>query len=264
MKYKLIFLILLKINFLFSQEVFVANYSYTDNKKISCNSYLYSNNKECAFKIGDYRPLNANVNISIDKDLNINEQASPFFYYSDKISTYRFVYNDKELLYKDDISKKLKWVINKNVKKKIAQYDCTQAKLNINGRSYTIWFTYDVPYKFGPLKFHNLPGLIVEIKDDNNNLKISLINFKKTKELTDFFNIKKYVLENKHIIDYKTYESTIIKQQLENKLKYFELLREYKQEKSDFVDENIVDKFIDIPKDLLSNLKKLHYKYLIK
>lgn len=58
------------------------------------------------------------------------------------------------------------WKIVDSVKT-INGYNCYKAlSENFRGRSYTAWFTYEIPVPFGPYKFNGLPGLILEIYDD--------------------------------------------------------------------------------------------------
>ncbi len=257
---KILFVILCFIcNQVISQEILVAEYSHTNNNGYECKSYLFSSGKDCAYKIGDYRPSGEITTKNGDIDFISNDAMSEFYFYDNKISYHRFLYHNEEILYSDEIDQKLNWIINNKIKKQIGKYNCTEAKLNINGRNYTVWFTNQVPFKYGPMKMHNLPGLIVEIKEDNDYLKISLTNFKKTKEITDIFNLRKYIKEKKRITDYPTYEKEITAYQVGIKKKFIAYVKEQKlEEGASMVYEITVDYFVDIPLNLLENLKRIH------
>lgn len=68
------------------------------------------------------------------------------------------------------------------------------------GRKWTAWYTEEIPNSVGPYKFGGLPGLILEIYDDNNYFHFSAIeiNQNNTKpDLTkDFTKSKKVNLED--------------------------------------------------------------------
>lgn len=59
----------------------------------------------------------------------------------------------------------MKWIID-TATKKVADLNCTKARCQFRGRNYTAWFTNDIPISKGPWKFGGLPGLIVELEDD--------------------------------------------------------------------------------------------------
>ncbi len=255
---KKIIILLLVTNITTAQNMYVAEYNHTNNNDFTCRSYLYSNGKECAYKIGDNRPSGEITTKNGGVDFISNDDLSTFFYYDNEKSYHRFLHNNLEWFYSDNLVTKLNWIINNDVKKKIAQYSCTQAKLNINGRNFTVWFTYEVPLKFGPLKLHNLPGLVVEVTEDTNWLKISLINYKKTKEITDFFNLKKYSSEKKNVSYYELYEKDLTNHELSKKLKFLAYIKETKHQGAVFDNEMVPDYFLDIPINLLPELLRLH------
>lgn len=47
-------------------------------------------------------------------------------------------------------------------------YNCQLATMQYGGRSWTAWFTMDIPVSNGPYKFMGLPGLIVKMQDTRN------------------------------------------------------------------------------------------------
>ena len=47
----------------------------------------------------------------------------------------------------------------------ILGYECGKASCNFAGRTYTAWFSTELPLPYGPYKFGGLPGLILKIED---------------------------------------------------------------------------------------------------
>lgn len=56
-------------------------------------------------------------------------------------------------------------------KKTIDAFEAIKARTDFRGRSYTAWFTTDIPIDIGPWKFHGLPGLILEVYDDEKGVQ---------------------------------------------------------------------------------------------
>ena len=56
---------------------------------------------------------------------------------------------------------KFNWVLD-NETRKIGNFNCNKATLDFRGRSFEVWYTYEIPTNFGPWKFFGLPGLIVK------------------------------------------------------------------------------------------------------
>jgi GLPGLI family protein len=73
--------------------------------------------------------------------------------------------------------------------KTIGEYRLQRASTNFGGRNWTAWFCTEIPFHEGPYKFRGLPGLIFELRDNNDNFVYSLIksiNLPKTFDTADF------------------------------------------------------------------------------
>ncbi|SDG60179.1 GLPGLI family protein [Flavobacterium omnivorum] len=97
---------------------------------------------------------------------------------------------------------KIKWVLNQEATKEIDQYLCYKATANFRGRNYTAWYSLDFPLQYGPWKFNGLPGLIMEIYDQNNRYYWGVtsigftdekIEFPQEKNLHKKIDLKEYV-----------------------------------------------------------------------
>lgn len=64
------------------------------------------------------------------------------------------------------------WTVSEETKK-INQHNCLKATCSFRGRNYTAWFTTDIQTNFGPLKLNGLPGLILEVYDDAQEVILS-------------------------------------------------------------------------------------------
>ena len=85
---------------------------------------------------------------------------------------------DDKLYYSQDIDK-IQWEIQAEAKE-IAGYQVQKATTNFAGRDYIAWFTPEIPLSDGPYKFAGLPGLIVEIRDTEDEY---IFEFKGFEEL---------------------------------------------------------------------------------
>lgn len=114
---------------------------------------------------------NGNSNLSLSAYL-------PFFnYQGESYSQNDTTYSKSSVLKKDElliINKKENWVLH-NETKLIANFLCYKATniQNINNGlkkfayPVTAWYCPELPYKYGPNKFNNLPGLILELQVRN-------------------------------------------------------------------------------------------------
>lgn len=88
-------------------------------------------------------------------------------------SQFKFIVDEENLL---------DWKINNVDKKNINGYNCKKATVNKFGRNWIAWYTEEIPISDGPYKFHGLPGLILEIYDENKHYIFELLNIKKLKD----------------------------------------------------------------------------------
>lgn len=89
-------------------------------------------------------------------------------------------YKNKELIYRDFVSKKpfviidsypeIKWSILDETKE-IGSLVCQKAIGSYRGRTYTAWFALKIPISDGPWKLCGLPGLILEATDVKNHIR---------------------------------------------------------------------------------------------
>src|SRR5690606_6968761 len=135
---------------------------------VNFNYELYFNNTHSIYIMNrDSNQTEVNSDSSISKYIPVISSEPPFYY--KKLSQKEVIYNSKTALkqytVKDD-SLNLNWQIH-NDKRIIGNYDCSKATTEFRGRKYTAWFASKIPVDYGPRKFGGLPGLILEIYDNN-------------------------------------------------------------------------------------------------
>ena len=136
-------------------EVLIANQS----KAIS-NVEKTTNKNSTSMSIDE----NDDGTIKIINSTSVNEEK----YHksiNDSVQLIQDVLNNKKIFY-DDTIKNMNWALDPIQTKKIGSYLCHKATLEFRGTSWTAWFCMDLPIPFGPWKFKGLPGVILEISDD--------------------------------------------------------------------------------------------------
>lgn len=249
----------------FSQEMYKIDYIFKDfSQNTKCT--LFTDNKEAVFKFYDDRAMGILDLPNGDVTHVANDELSKIYYSNEKLAYCRHLFNVFEILYFDEYKDKVKWTINTQNKKKIGKYNCTEATTRLNGRNYTAWFTFEVPIKYGPMKFHNLPGLIIEVNEDSGYFTLSFEKISKTPKPKEFNFFKDYFLNTKkNVYAYSDYEKKVIEKMVARKIRSIESVKRANLEGNHVtVDEDILEKedvnmFVDIPTTLLHELKKYHY-----
>ena len=75
-----------------------------------------------------------------------------------------------------------KWDIITDSTKQILGYDCQMARCKFKGRTWTAWFTADIPLDNGPWKLCGLPGLILRAYDSKQQYIFDCVGMKQAGE----------------------------------------------------------------------------------
>lgn len=104
-------------------------------------------------------------------------------YPSGKISVTERI-SDSNYLYEED-KNIFQWQIESDTRE-ILSYTCKKAVTGFRGRLYEVWFAPELPYNDGPWKFSGLPGLILAVRDSDNNFVFQAVRIEKTKLPVEF------------------------------------------------------------------------------
>ncbi|WP_196887342.1 GLPGLI family protein [Aureivirga sp. CE67] len=78
---------------------------------------------------------------------------------------FRDIFNEEGIVVKEKPIH-FDWKIHEE-SKNIGKFLCQKATTNFRGRNYIAWFTHEIPSSYGPWKFYGLPGLILEVHDED-------------------------------------------------------------------------------------------------
>lgn len=93
------------------------------------------------------------------------------------------------LTYKEPVIKNWKLVDEAKI---INTINCKKAEVTFKGRNWIAWYSPEIPFPYGPLKFSGLPGLIIKITDDKGDFDFELVNSVPNSQLKGrVINIKK-------------------------------------------------------------------------
>lgn len=101
------------------------------------------------------------------------------YYFRPKDEIYSELYKIGSVQYRlDDTFPQLEWKLMAQTKT-IGGYTCQRAETYFKGRDYSVWFSPDLPFPYGPWKLQGLPGLILEAKDSKDEVVFLFEGFDK-------------------------------------------------------------------------------------
>ena len=169
-------------------------------------SYFYSATYR-AYEEELRKSVDAN-NIAIPTSTSARGSISMDFYRN--YPTGKSTYLDKVIREKFRIIEPLEqpqWDIIADSTKQILDYHCQMARCSFKGRTWTAWFTTDIPLDNGPWKLCGLPGLILRAYDSKQQYIFDCVGMKQAKEgenITYDSKFDKYVSATmKEFVDYQ-------------------------------------------------------------
>ncbi|MBU4538931.1 MAG: GLPGLI family protein [Weeksellaceae bacterium] len=115
--------------------------------------------------------LRSNIDFTVEKDFKAGTKT-----FATRIARDQYSYDE---------DRPMEWKILPETAK-IGDYKTQKAETNFAGRTWSAWFTTDVPFQDGPYKFSGLPGLIVKVEDSKGDYSFDLKETKKIPALQSF------------------------------------------------------------------------------
>lgn len=174
-----------KLIFNNSQSIFTIKNDHLNKKKVEVIGREEENsnmNIDLYFNFDINTPKRFGMLTDIKNNCIIDHKFFPIDFAAIKFDT----------LFVKDKARIISWELL-NETKKINSFNCQKARGNFRGRTYTVWFTNDIPVCLGPWKLNGLPGLILEATDSLNQFqffaeKIELQMEVNTLDTRGFFN----------------------------------------------------------------------------
>ena len=163
---------------------------------------LYFNNTTSLYQ-QTYGEKDREVTMLADGTTSIVELAT------EKTAKYYFSYlNSSKILFGEEIAydyyhfeedvPEIKWTLI-NEAKKIGGFNCKKAIGKFRGRTYTAWYTEEIPVNGGPWKLRGLSGLILEVADDKGVYKAQAVNISLGIETNLDKKVSKIVFQKKRL-----------------------------------------------------------------
>jgi GLPGLI family protein len=93
---------------------------------------------------------------------------------SDILQRMEFDISQKKYFILDTLRKMTEWTILQDTTTLLG-YKCQKATTNYYGYKYQAWFTTELPFIGGPRNFRGLPGIILDIWNDEYNIRFEAI-----------------------------------------------------------------------------------------
>lgn len=130
--------------------------------------------------------------ISRQADMTRTHQYFEFYKNIPRKGYYRCYDKVVKMYYYDEVLPLLQWNIEPE-KKVLLNHNCQKATTTIDGRTWEVWFTTQIPVSEGPWILNGLPGLILEAADTEGIFRFKAIELKKLTEAIKEPNIKKSI-----------------------------------------------------------------------
>lgn len=139
-----------------------------------------------------------------DESLIIEPRTLPEYFYTNRERGELSVYESDRLyipiLHREEVETP-EWRIRDNDCRIIGGYKTYKAVCDFRGRRFEAWYTEEVPDRLGPWKLHGLPGLIIEVYDEDKEYFWTVIDVRRDPTPLHFGLLEDPLLE----VDRKTY-----------------------------------------------------------
>jgi GLPGLI family protein len=174
-----------KLKFNNSESIFTIKNDQLNKKKVEVvgkDEEKSNMNIDLYFNFDINTPINLGMLTDIKNNRIIDHKFFPIDFAAIKFDT----------LFVKDTAQIISWELL-NETKNISSFNCQKARGNFRGRTYSVWFTNDIPVSMGPWKLNGLPGLILEATDSLNQFqyfaeKIDLQMVENSIDTEGFFN----------------------------------------------------------------------------
>ena len=147
-----------KLSFNNNESIFTIKNNQINKKKVEVSAD--EEKSHINFNLWKDLPDNLGMLTDINKNLIIDHKFLPIDLTATKFET----------LFVKDTARIISWELLPQTKN-ITSFKCQKARGNFRGRTYTVWFTNDIPVSMGPWKLNGLPGLILEATDSSNQFQ---------------------------------------------------------------------------------------------
>jgi GLPGLI family protein len=171
-----------KLDFNTNESIFTIINDKLNKKKVEVFTDEEKSKIDLFFNFDTNTPISLGMLTDIKKNFIIDHKFLPIDFTAIKFDT----------LFVKDTTRIISWELFPETKN-INSFKCQKARGNFRGRTYTVWFTNDIPVSMGPWKLNGLPGLILEATDSLNQFqffaeKIELQMERNKLETNGFFN----------------------------------------------------------------------------
>lgn len=143
-----------KLRFNNNESIFTIKKDQLNKKKLEVTTDEDKSKVNLYFNLDINTPMSLGLLTNIKDNCIIEHKFFPIDFAAVKFDT----------LFVKDTARIISWELL-NETKNINSFNCQKARGNFRGRTYTVWFTNDIPVSLGPWKLNGLPGLILEATD---------------------------------------------------------------------------------------------------